>query len=705
MHSRIHPLRAAILLALGVPATHAVAQDYLGNPPTELGDIEVRASKRDVYTNVTGAGGKGGLVELRDVPQSVTVINRVVMDSQAAVTLKDALRNVPGITLSSGEGGNIGDNINIRGYSARTDLFLDGFRDRGHYARETFFLEAVEVLKGPSSMLFGRGSTGGVINQVSKQAELRDFTNITAAAGTDDYYRTTLDFNQQLSSGAALRIAALGHKEDATRDIVEGERYGVAPSLRIGIGSDTQLSFSGIHQRAEDVPDYGLPFTPDGTAETPARPVDVDMNQFYGFTDDFFDQDVDAANLRIEHKFSEALSVRNLTQYSSMYTHAAPTVFPGVTDTTTGRDRRERKQEDESYYNQTDLVAKFETGGLNHTLVTGFEAGRDNFDRQAYDWTGEPTQDLANPVYGPMPDTVVRTLAATRSDNSAETLALYVNETLELTKAWKLVAGVRRDEYQASAKTIDNATGEVTEVERTDRMTSVRGGVLFQPARSQSYYLSYGTSFNPSAETLTISAANATLEPEENRSFEAGAKWELAEGKLAITTALFRVEKTNARSIDPLTGLTRLDGNTRVDGLELSASGQLLPNWQIFAGYTWLDGEILELTETAGVRDGNELPNTPEHSASLWTVYGFGDGFEVGGGVVTAGKRYLNTANSALVDSYTRFDATLGYRFENYDLRLNLLNLTDEEYFESASSARATPAKGRSAIASLNYSF
>lgn len=702
MQLKRKPLTAAILMVLALPA--AKAADTAAE--TTLGEVEVRGGRpQDDYApGATSTGGKGGATAIRDVPQSVTVINRAVMDSQGVTTLKDALRNVPGITLSSGEGGNIGDNINIRGYNARTDLFLDGFRDRGHYTRETFFLDAVEVLKGPSSMLFGRGSTGGVINQVSKQAGLRDHSEVGLGVGTDAYYRATADVNQKMSDTSAFRISALAHTEESTRDVIEADRYGIAPTARFGIGTPTEVTVSALHQRSDEIPDYGLPFTPGGTQANPSTPVSVDVDNFYGFTDDFFDQKVDALNLRIDHRFSPTFSLRNQTQYSQTRTHAAPTVFPTVTASTTTRDRREREQKDESLSNQTDLIAKFDVGTVKHTLVTGVELGRDDYFRQAYTWTGEPSQSLANPSYGPLSGSgATRAQDATRAENEADTLAVYVNDTLELSPQWKLIAGLRRDDYSADVKSINNSTGVATVTSRTDKMTSVRAGAIYQPDDRRSYYVSYGTSFNPSAETLTIAAANANLEPEENRSFEVGAKWDTLDGKLALTTALFRIEKTNARSVDTLTGLTELNGSTRVDGVEIGASGQIAPNWQVFAGYTWLDGEIVELTETAGVRDGNVLPNTPEHSASLWTVYGFAKDWEIGGGVVYSSERFLNNANTSKVDGYTRLDATAAYKQKDYDLRLNLLNLNDEEYFETASAARATPAKGRSAVLTLNY--
>ncbi len=388
--------------------------------------------------------------------------------------------------------------------------------------------------------------------------------------------------------------------------------------------------------------------------------------------------------------------------------HAAPTVINGETGI---RNRRERAFDDQSLSNQTDLIAKFDTGTVKHTLATGIEISRDDYENQGYTWSDQgPAQDFNNPVYGPMPSTAVRTQNATYVEGKADTLGIYVNDTLELNRQWKLVGGVRWERFAMDYDTINNASGATTTgLSRTDNMTSVRTGALYQPSDAESYYLSYGTSFNPSGEILTLSAGSnssingtAGLDPEKNRSLEVGAKWDLLGGGLSLTTALFRVEKTNARTTDPITRITTIDGKIRVDGLELSASGRITPNWQVFGGYTYLDGKVLEANEADTA--GNRLPNTPEHSASVWSTYTFADVWEIGGGAVHAAKRFTNNQNTRVIDGYTRYDATVAYLQKNYDVRLNLQNLTDEAYFE-AGSGRATPAKGRAAVVTVNYRF
>jgi catecholate siderophore receptor len=735
MRTKRNPLAMAIFMLLssaGVQAAEAEAppstppgKSEANSEPTTLKKVTVGATavSSDFGAAATTLGGRGNTL-IRDVPQSVTVLNRAVLDAQGATTLTDALRNVPGITLSAGEGGVIGDNINLRGFSARTDLYFDGLRDRGQYSRETFFLESVEVLKGPSSMLFGRGSTGGVINQVSKQPRRRESTEIGLGIGMDAYYRGTLDMNRPLSETSAFRIAALAQTADSTRDVVESERYGFAPSLRLGIGTPTQVNLSWVHQTRRDIPDYGVPFTAGGTEENPAQPLRTDRDAFFGFTDDRFDQDVDIVSARIEHEFASGMKLRNQTQFSLARVDALPTTIAAPTSATsrTGiRNRRERQIDDQSLFNQTDLIVKFNTGGIGHTITTGFEVGREDFENQTFNntvmlATGGPNplaQNFDDPVYGPLPDSVMRTRNAF-TDSIADTLAVYVNDQLDLSEQWKFVAGVRFDRYDFETEVTNSLTGAITRALRqTDRLTSVRAGLLYQPTDTQSYYLSYGTSFNPSAETLTLTAANSNVDPEENRSYELGGKWDLAGGEVLLTSAIFRVEKTNARTLDQLTQIVTLDGETKVDGFEIGISGRLTPKLQMLAGYTYLDGEIEKLNENLTVngmpstiaRDGNRLPNVARDAASLSATYSFMPNWQIGGGVVYSSERLLNNANTALVKGYTRYDATVAYDARSYSVRLNLQNLTDENYFEVASAGRATPATGRTALATVTWRY
>ncbi len=737
MNRRLTPIAAALLAAFSAPlafSPSAAAQTARHSDALPEVTVHDQASDNDYVPSRSTIGGTTPSA-LRDIPQSATVINRAVLDAQAASTMTEALRNVPGITITAGEGGAIGDNINLRGFSARTDIFLDGFRDYGQYTRDTFAVEAVEVLKGPSSMLFGRGSTGGIINQVSKKPHLKEAGEVTVGVGTDDYYRTTIDLNRPLSETSAFRINAFGQDTQSTRDVVHNKDWGVAPSLRLGIGTPTEITLSGLFQRNDDIPDYGFPFVTTSGDGTVRRPVDAPANRFFGYTDDHFDQSVNMVSASIRHKISPTLTLRNRTHIADYTTDASPSPLSAVTRVGGGtpslndplsllnapRQDRDRNLHTRSLFNQTDLVATIQTGTIRHTLTTGLEIGRDEYTEDRYVWNtsaADAAINLGNPVNGTRQG--ARALSRT-VETSADTLAVYLNDQVELNKQWKLVGGLRWDRFKVETnlqKFTLPAGFPVDKTEavapKTDTMLSPRAGILFQPNDTQSYYLSYGTSFNPSAETVTQSSKTAALDPEKNRSLEAGAKLDYLNGNLSFNTAIFRVEKSNARTTDPLTSTTTLDGDIRVQGFELGIVGRITPAWQVLAGYTFLDGKVLRSSDRTGsgtaaspyvFSQGKTLQNTPRHSASLWTTYSFGGRWEAGGGLVYSSDRYVNNFETAVIDGYTRADATLAYKEQKYDVRLSLQNLTDKKYFETASGGRATPVKGRSAIVTVAYRF
>jgi catecholate siderophore receptor len=753
-------IRQALLPAVGVSlmfSAHA-QQSAPTNDETVLPKIKVEDTADDSYKSDTTQIGKVPQ-SLRDIPQSLTVVSRATIDAQAAVKLTDALRNVPGVTISAGEGGQIGDNINLRGFSARTDLFIDGFRDRGQYSRDTFFLNAVEVLKGPSSILFGRGSTGGVINQVSKRPTGRDSVEVAASVGTESYYRATIDVNGKLSDNNAFRIAALGYKADSTRDVVESERYGINPSLRVGAGTDVEITLSALLQRNREIPDYGFPLIR-FQGQRQARPVDVPADRFYGFRDDRFDQDVNNLNISLQLRLSETVTLTNLAQYTDYKTLAAPTPLGGLVNPTTGaaiaqplpvgtpvsslfslRQQRDRELDDSSIYNQTNLTWVI-PGAITHTIVAGAEIGRDEFLSNVFMRTNLnatpssvsplPAVSLGNPDHAlkpPLSATLLR-VPTQRTDAAADSFAAFANDQIDLGSQWKLVLGVRWDDFKVQQQQINSMytfpvtnpaapARNITEtkLQHTDVFWSERAGLIWQPDNKQSYYLSYGTSFNPSGETLTLNTNNASLDPEENRSFELGAKLGLLDDRLLLTSSVFRVEKTNARTTDLSGGTAQiLDGVTRVDGFELGAIGRITDTWQLTAGYSFLDGEIVDsndttnfaVTPTAMVAipaEGKRPQNTPRHSVTFWSSYRFLGAFEAGGGAVYSSKRFVNNFETAAIDSYARADLAVAYVQADYSVRLNVLNLTDKKYFETASGGRATPVQGRQFVLSGAYKF
>jgi catecholate siderophore receptor len=644
---------------------------------------------------------------IKDTPQSITVIPEQVLDERALFTLRDALRTVPGISLAAGEGGGRqGDNLTLRGFPAGNDIYIDGVRDLGQYGRDTFNLESVEVLKGPSSVLFGRGSTGGIINQVSKTPKLTPFYEISGTVGNGPQGRATLDFNQPFGRAAALRLNLMGFKGEVPgRDEVNNERWGVAPSFGIGLNGPTRLIVSYFYQGDDNLPDYGLPYLRGG-------PAKVDTENFYGIPRrDYEHDDVHIGTLRFEHDFNENLRFRStlrlaLIERGSLVSIPAIVGTPGslpLSAIQVSRPGTQRSQVDTSVLNTTELVAKFDTWRFKHTLVTGFDASRENSDVRRYTFTGVPTTELLNP--DPDPDlSAMGRVKNFDGTSGATSVGVYAVDEMAITEQWKIMGGLRYDLFDADFRNM--FLGQ--KLSRTDEALSPRAALVFLPTKWQTYYFSYGTSFNPSAEALVLALNNASTEPEKNETFELGAKWDLLDGALGIRTAFFRTYKNNARTTDPVLGVQVTNGKQRVQGAELEVVGRVLPGWNIWLSYASLDSRILESEDILnGVPvQGKRIQNVPEHSASLWTTYDFNPQWQVGGGVVFVDKRYANNDNLNVVPAYARGDLSAAYRpIKPLELRFNVINVSDERYFDAIHPSHVIPGNARTFLLTGTWRF
>ncbi|HKY08840.1 MAG TPA: TonB-dependent siderophore receptor, partial [Candidatus Binatia bacterium] len=595
-------------------------------------------------------------VPLQDVPQSITVVPQRLMQERSAASFQDALRSVPGISFQAGEGGVQGNNLTLRGYNARNDLFLDGVRDQGSYFRDLFNIESIEVLKGPSSQYFGRGSTGGAINQVSKVPQLLPSYGGTFSLGNGLYLRGTADVNQPITPTIALRLNAMIHKDDVVgRDVAEQKRLGFAPSITFGLGTPTQLNLSYLVQGEDNIPDYGIPYVF-------GRPARVDRRNFYGFTDKDYEKTLlNVGTARLDHRFNDIFSLRNTLRYSHNdreHEVTAPRfnalTFPDLFN----RNRPKRDIVEQILSNQTDLTAKFDTFGLNHTLVTGVEFTGEWLDRTNYAFLGVPPVSVQHPNNHQSTAGMTQRVSA-RSDGKAFGFGIFAADQIRLNEYFDLVGGVRWDYFDAAFDNLaisDTNVRTRTDFSRIDKMWSYRGGLIFHPTPAQSYYFSYATAFNPSAEAIQLAENNAQTAPEKNETFELGTKLQFFNGALSVQGALFRINKTNARVTDPITDLLVLEGKQRVQGFEIGIAGRILPDLNVFGGYTFLDSEFRKSPD-ADI-EGNELLNVPRHSATLWATYDFLEKWQIGGGPTYVSSRYNNAANDSRIPGHVLWDAT-----------------------------------------------
>jgi len=757
MHCKtVAPMPTSFTLSALMLASAACAADA-PDPPADGAARDAKDAQRLEEVTVEGQrelklSSPKQTKTLLDTPETITVIPAAIMQQQGASTLVQVLKNSPGISMLAGEGGTggaPGDSLTIRGFNARKDIFVDGVRDFGSYSRDPFNLQQVEIVQGPSSFLNGRGSTGGAVNLVTKQAQKDTFYAGSVSGGTDSYKRVTLDLNQSLENvtdgggikGAALRINAVGFDGDVPgRDLVSNRRVGVSPSMTFGLGSPTQLLISYFYMKQDNQPDFGIPFVPlannavPGVAGYGNKVAPVPYSNYYGLVNrDHENISTNIGEMTVTHDFQNGIVFRNHTQYGSTYRDSilsAPR-FINTTTTAINHELQALDETDTNFTNQTDLIFRFATGSVRHTVAAGAEFAYEtsvNYPRGAYNpgtspansaplaATAFPTTDLFNPdPYQPYSYSVQRTGAYT--DTTAHSQALYAFDTVDLNEQWSVMGGLRWDRFNPESTAVSSTfTGNtVTALSRVDNMVSWRASLSYKPAVNGNIYVSAGTSFNPSAEALTLAnAANSlnssNLDPEKSISYEIGTKWELFQHDLLFSAALFRTNKTNARTEDPANpnDFITLSGKQHVQGIELFATGRVTNEWSVLAGYAYLDGKIDSSANPLEV--GQPLSSAPRNSANLWTTYAFPFNLDIGFGATYVGARVVNTTATRTVDGYLTLDAMATYRVNtNFSLQLNVYNLADKSYvldmYNTGSSGHVIPGSTRSAVLSGTFIF
>jgi catecholate siderophore receptor len=704
----------AMLAAMALSANNAYAQSPSGaagqaapNEAATLPTVDVKTKREE--TGYQGTRSQVGRTPelLRDIPQSVTVVTEQLIQDRNADTLKEALRNVAGLTFNAGEGGRIGDNITLRGYSLVGDLYLDGMRDIAQYNREIFNVEQVDVLRGSASMLFGRGSTGGVVNQVSKRPFLSSINEAAITIGSDQYKRGTADLNKVIGENAAIRLNVMKTDADSFRDGVHSERWGIAPSIGWGIGTKNEFNLSYYRLKGDNVPDFGVPYFQ-------GRPLDVPLNTFYGMPGtDYQREDTAISTASWIHRFDNDTSLRTVLRkadYDRDLWAVAPR-FVGsplaITPTTAiNRQAQRRGGVEHTLTSQTDFTTKLKTGGIQHQLLAGVELVREKANRWNYSSTpANPSATVGNPnPYPVLPAGYGDRTRISPVSYSADTVGVYAQDMISLTPHWKVLAGARHDDFKADY----NRTPPAGPLSRTDRVWSYRTGLIYQPSDTQSYYASYGTSFNPSGELYALDDRTTNTPPEKNRNIEIGAKWDLLEGDLMFRTALFRSQKTNERNTDLAnTGLTEnlLSGKRHTDGIEFELAGRITPRWEIFGGLALMKATIDAATADQANTLGKTPLNTPDYTANVWSTYKLAERWKVGGGFEAAGKRYGNNTNLTEAPSYVRWDALLEYQLEKYAVKLNIFNLFNQKYYEGIYAGHVVPGTTRTAQLTLSTTF
>lgn len=664
----IHYPRIAMGVGLALAATSQAQQTT--DEPRTLSKISVEADEPDRYSAWETRSGTKTDTPLLDVPQSISIVTGDFIEDLDMRSMGDVVRYVPGVTMGQGEGHR--DAPTLRGNATTADFFVDGVRDDVQYFRDLYNAERIEVLKGPNAMIFGRGGGGGVINRVARWADGQHHGAITLEGGSDDNKRFSADIGEGFGERMSLRLNAMYEDSDSYRDFVNIERYGVNPTALFTLSDDTSIRVGLERFEDERTVDRGVP-------SLNGRPVDVDDSVFFGNPDlSYSEATVNLANVAIEHAFSSGLQLRNHTVYGD-YDKFYQNVFANSAVSTAGNvtlSAYHSGTERQNLFNQTDLTWRTTTGAIGHTILAGMEFGWQDTTNFRNNSTYAEVVPVSNPVTR---SPVLFNVPNQNNDVDVTVQAVYLQDQLELSERFQLIAGLRFDRFDIE---FDNHLNN-QRFERDDDEVSPRLGVIFKPVESVSLYASYSMSFLPSSgdQFASLTATTAAFEPEEFENIEAGVKWSVQED-LALTAAIYQLDRTNTTAPGP-NNTTVQTGAQRSEGAELGLSGAVTDRWNFVASYAYQDAKITRTTSAAP--EGREVPLVPEHQFALWNRYSFTPMWGAGVGVTYLSDVYASISNAVELPGYTRVDAAVFFTpNEHFEARLNVENVFDETYWWTA---------------------
>lgn len=710
---------AAMMLAGSLGATpQAYAQE--GTEKT-LRTVTVQDSaesptsaKENLLVKKTGIAK--GVQTLKDIPQTVTVMTEKLLDDRNLDDFREVLKTTAGVTFMAGETGE--EDVRMRGFSLGQagDIYVDGLRDAPLIERDTFNLDRVEVLKGSASMLFGKGSTGGVVNQVNKQPFLMNQNEVNVSAGSGHMRRISGDFNRQTGESSAVRLNVMDHQADNWGATVD--KKGVAGSYRWGIGERDEYAVGLYHLETQGRPLYNHPWLINtGSAITNASgsigtlvPI-LPARNYYGLASDYLRTESSYGTFSHKHRFDQNSELKTTVRHghyerdllATAVRFASTITLGGLNDMTAlARSAKARRAQSDLTQIQSDYSTSFEALGHQHQLIAGVDYSDENALRNNAATTGLPSYAGLNTLVGTPNDgqaiSDTRTVLLNRF--RASNLGVYVQDTLTLTPHVKLVGGMRMDRFSASYHTV---TPSEASLDRSDTLWSPRLGALWQPTGSRSYYASYGTSYNTSGDTYqyalggfaagSANAKAANTPPEQSRNIEVGGKFELFEGKSLLGIALFHSAKYNERNTDPDSAANQmlLSGKRHASGMELNFAGRITPAWEVFYNHTWIpdaridvSNQLLAANGTGAQGQGDRSALTPRHSASLWTTYRLHPLWRVGAGLNHRSEQNPEGARHITAAAFTTTDVMTEYTLSEASLlKLNITNLTDRRYADS----------------------
>src|SRR4051812_9244521 len=648
---------------------------------------------------------------LLNTPKTITVLSKEVLADKNITSLREIGRSTAGVTLGSGEGGNaFGDRFFIRGFDARNDVFIDGIRDPAVSIRENFFTEQIEILRGPASSYAGRGTAGGAINIVTKQAGDRNFYNAESTFGTDHTKRVTFDVNQVISPTFSIRTGGMFQDANvAGRNYVTDDRWGGFISTKWTPTNDIKITTNYVHTDLSGLPDFGVPYYKQGNG--PVTDFGVPRENWYGFVNrDFQTARQDFGTLTGEFKVTDNITVNSRTRaehsllaYIGTLPNAsvAGTANPNPLTWTFNASPQSRNQWVDILANQEDATFKFDTGSVKHTATVGLEVSNERIGIDRY--TGLSSEAFGNnpPVNGSFQNQSIYapnytffpfgipSLVGNPTRYNVDSKALYVMDTANWQDTIILNGGVRYDGYDMTGR-----NNTLSSTVKSD-FVNYNGGIVFKPVPIGSLYAAYATSTNPFGSELdatggdygAVVLGSPVLGPERNRAAEVGTKWELFDRHLLVTGALFHTEKDNARETVNVNGTNTLQSGAayQVEGIDLEVSGKITDRWSVFGGLVLMRSKVTQTAIPGNI--GLQMANIAHESFSMLSKYKFDGGWELGGQAVYRSKIYGGTfaANTGTeLPSYWRFDAFVEKKIDkNWTMKLYAQNLTNKLYYDT----------------------
>ncbi|MCW2264936.1 catecholate siderophore receptor [Gluconobacter cerinus] len=677
---------------------------------------------------------------VRETPQIISVVPKALIEQQRLFTLDQALANVPGITMSTGEGngGLNGDQFRIRGQQARGDIYEDGLRDFGTYVRDTFNTESVEVVKGPSGEYFGAGNVGGVINQTLKKAHLGNHYALDQSIGSGMQYRGSADVNYQLGKHTALRVNGMYNKQDVTdRNNVRSDRYGVAADLGFGLGTKTTYHLNYQWLGSRGTPDYGVPMIQIGNTYTPITEHGLNRNTTYTRNFDRDNSNIHMVTSKFATEIAKWLTLSNDTRFSHYHRDYAATnpsacsgtcassfLAGGNPSLAYGAGGGAAYQQDGwGIQNVMMTRSKFDTWFLKHDLRAGVDINYTKDDRIMGTYVNRTNnQTIRNPYYS-SPGTYITWPSSGHRTADFRDLGLFLADKVHLTKKLSIFGTFRWDSYKSTYWSAAAASSG-TQAQSSNKF-SPSASIMYDITKDATVYFTFARSYKPVGTDVSSQITNQAsvgdvavngrdLKPQRSDLFEVGSKLDFFNKRLGVTGALFQINQNNSYTYDDdgsiITGFQDAGTGRRIRGVELSATGKITQAWDIYATYAYMGGKV---TNSATMY-GNQAPQLPHNTFSVWSTYNLshlvlraGQGtLKAGGGAQYSSGYWANEANTARMPYNFSLNGIVSYDYSRYHVQFNANNLTNHLNYGSAfSSSRAVPMSGRTFMGSFGLNF